>query len=111
MTGSPSRNGVHLVRSPSAHRFGYVEPALPTLRSRIGDIFDSPDGESDDENDFGLMLDSSAIAKAMSEARDFHRSDDRVISRDPDDCSTLPLPGESSLSRQLFSRETDIFRD
>ncbi len=68
---SSSRNGVHLVRSISAHRFGFTEPAAPRARSHFADIFDCNDGLDDDNgNDFGLaLLDTVAFIRAASDAR------------------------------------------
>lgn len=81
-TWSSSENGVHLVRSLSAHRFGYVEPSTPRTRSRIADIFDS-DERSDDGSgsDFGLsFLNTMAYITATSEAR--HGGDNATSSSD-----------------------------
>lgn len=66
---SNSSTGVHLVRSMSAHRFGYSEPAVPKAKSNFADIFDG--FEEDNGNDFGLTLqqDTFAFIRAASEAQ------------------------------------------
>lgn len=57
-----SRSGVHLVRSPSAHRFGFTEPVSPPSRSRFANIFDDDPLEADNNNDFGLSLWSGGVS-------------------------------------------------
>lgn len=66
---SSSRSGVHLVRSPSAHRFGFTEPVSYSARSRFANIFADDDPlEADNGNDFGLsLLDTVAFIRNSSD--------------------------------------------
>ncbi len=63
-----SRCRVHLVRSPSAHRFGYCEPKAAPPRNRFADLFDA-DIDADNDNDFGLGIGSGdAVARIQAAA-------------------------------------------
>ena len=63
-----SKSGVHLVRSPSAHRFGYCEPKAAPARNRFADLFDA-DFDADNDNDFGLGIGSGdAVARIQAAA-------------------------------------------
>jgi len=66
-----SKNGVHLVRSPSAHRFGYSEPnAAKRPRNRFAELFDRADEDGAGNNDFGTNRDDAfARIRAAAEAR------------------------------------------
>lgn len=60
-SGGYGQNRAHLVRSASAHRFGYVEPR-PTGRSRLDNMFMEDDLNDGDMGGFGTRSGATSFA-------------------------------------------------